>query len=102
MATPNLPLAGKLLGIFLSANRQDKQGQNIPRCTKFPNSPVFSAMPFPAQITLPYLVYVIPTVTGLFSLALLAWNGTCFVLAALMPPESKEKVPPKRHRCSSK
>jgi hypothetical protein len=31
------------------------------------------------------------------SLALEPWTGTCFALAALMPPKQKKKVLPKQH-----
>ena len=32
-----------------------------------------------------------------FSLALEPWPGTDFVLAALVPPKQKKKVPPEQH-----
>lgn len=74
------------MGISLSADCQEKQGRRQDAYGKIPNSRVFFVTSSPMNSALNYLVDVIPTVTGRFSLALEASSGACFILAAHLPP----------------
>ena len=61
---------------------------------KFPGSPKISTiLPIGRNPTLPFLDVCLSFIKA-SSLALELWTGTCFVLAALMPPKQKKKVPP--------
>ena len=53
---------------------------------KSPIPTFFFVTSSPMNSALNYLVDVIPTVTGRFSLALEASSGACFIFAAHLPP----------------
>ena len=53
-------------------------------------------LPIDRKTTLPFLEKCLSFIKA-SSLALEPWTGTCFVLAALMPPKQKKKVPPEQH-----